>query len=58
MELINLNSQELKKITGGCFAWDAGWFIRSVFRGTTAAGAAISVSEYYTHYMNGDNCTK
>ena len=58
MKLINLNSQELMKIEGGCFAWDAGWFIRSAFRGITPVGAALSVSEYYTHYMNGDKCTK
>ena len=46
--------EDVKKINGGCFAWDAGWAIRSLFYSGSMAGASIAATEYAAHYA-GDN---
>lgn len=48
-----LNKEELILIEGGCFAFDAGWFLGNlVTGGFTPVGIASSSMEYVVHYAS------
>lgn len=49
--------ENIQIINGGCFAWDAGWAIRSLFSSIGPGalnGIPRAIGEYAAHYA-GDN---
>jgi len=50
--LVELNQNELELISGGTFAWDAGWLLGNIVSGNfgTTAGQMYAVATYYAHY--------
>jgi len=52
MEMEELSKKKLDLIMGGCFAFDAGWFLGNLVTGGFSSPAAIVESgvEYGIHY--------